>query len=168
MARFERILLVPTGLAIDGPWDLDIPCVGLSSIHEVFPFTDLNDLPLVSLPEGRAALLAPKGAKLNGLTPFSERLLRADQNVWAWKDDDPVPRTLSGASRGNARDDLVRLLLPHPDKLVDSWPELSFSSGINRSKYTAAAQEQFMGTAPIEYPEGLVTVILEDDLFGWT
>jgi hypothetical protein len=175
IARHGRVLLVPPGLAIEGPWDLDVPCVGLTGQGterwRKHLIENIDELPLVSLDGRCTAILGPVGASMEGLTPLREKATRIFGRTAVWKDD-RFPRRLMQAHWFDSTDYFERYLPPY-DRSGDLWEELGFgpawlSMDPGKSRTVAAARKLLMDLPPIEYPGEPLVIALDDDFSDWT
>jgi Histidine kinase-, DNA gyrase B-, and HSP90-like ATPase len=173
MRRYDRILLVPIGLAIKGPWDLEVCCVGLPFSRYHQNMINLRELVLISLPGLCTSFLAPARASPQGLTILRERATRIKGVVYVWGKSDRTRRTLARANRlGSDMAELTESYLPAYDKVADLWQELDLvpfdeDRENTETETTVAAWKRLAELPPIKYPDEPVVVTLDEDCSSW-
>jgi hypothetical protein len=177
--RFERFVLVPMMLAIEGPWNHGVPCVGYMYPRIHRKLDKLSACTLVAVENTCTGLLYPPRSRLNGLEPFNGTMTRTALGTYIWKPSHEGIRTSdSGISMEhgfNSRDVIDNAELrasisppPYEARGRNPWYEMGLHPSAlwsDKEGWTQAPHSQDVyskmrsvvsAVAPIAYPPDLL------------
>ncbi|MCX6582865.1 MAG: ATP-binding protein [Candidatus Aminicenantes bacterium] len=180
LVKFSRFLLVPFNIALNGPWNIDIPYVGYlyPRIHRKLQFVDRCKL--ITIENTCTALLYPPNASIEGLSLFKGQVTYSYGGLAFWLAT-PMERKLKNALKldssypNNLK--IIKNELPDYDKRSNPWsafydlPESIWKREANEDSdkflYIDKIRRVLENIPPLEFPDDLLRLNIDEDTSDW-